>query len=174
VGRKVAGAAVTLAFVLVFNFFLFRVVEDNPVDSLYRGRNLSASQIASLEERFGVNDPMIVQFGKYVRQTVQFDLGVSIKSSRPVRAEIGDALWPTVWLVGVATVLATLIGAWLGTVAGWRRGSPLDTASTGFSMFTYSVPDFWLAMLLLVVFAVRTPPAWPPSPIMPATWSCRR
>jgi peptide/nickel transport system permease protein len=155
VGRKVAGAGLTLAFVLVFNFFLFRVVEDNPVEALYRGRNLSDSQIASLEERFGVDDPLVVQFGKYLRQTAQLDLGVSIKSSRPVSTEIGEALWPTVWLVGVATVLATGVGAWLGTVAGWRRGSRLDTASTGFSMFTYSVPDFWLAMLLLVVFAVK-------------------
>ena len=72
---KVAGAIGTLAFVLAFNFFLFRVVDDNPVDNLFRGRNLSASQIASLEERFGVGDPLLVQFGKYVRQTLQGDLG---------------------------------------------------------------------------------------------------
>ena len=56
---KVAGAIATLAFVLAFNFFLFRVVDDNPVDNLFRGRNLSASQIASLEERFGVGDPLL-------------------------------------------------------------------------------------------------------------------
>ena len=148
---KIIGAVVTLAFVLVFNFFLFRVVEDNPVDSLYRGRNLSASQIASLEERFGVNDPIIVQFGKYVRQTAQLDLGVSIKSSRPVSEEIRDALWPTVWLVGTATLASMLIGTWMGIAAGWRRGTTLDTASTGLSMFTYSMPDFWLGMLLLTL-----------------------
>ncbi len=152
---KIIGAVVTLAFVLVFNFFLFRVVEDNPVDSLYRGRNLSASQIASLEERFGVNDPIIVQFGKYVRQTAQLDLGVSIKSSRPVSEEIRDALWPTVWLVGTATLASMLIGTWMGIAAGWRRGTTLDTASTGLSMFTYSVPDFWLGMLLLTLLSVK-------------------
>lgn len=155
VTRKVLGALLTLAFVLAFNFFLFRIVEDNPVDALYRGRNLSTEQIQSLEERFGVNDSVLVQFGKYIRQTAQLDLGVSIKSSRPVSHEIRDALWPTVWLVGTATLASTLVGTWLGIAAGWSRGKPIDTASTGFSMFTYSVPDFWLGMLLLTVFAVK-------------------
>jgi peptide/nickel transport system permease protein len=155
VGRKVAGALLTLVFVLVFNFFLFRVVDSNPVDNLYRGRNLSPSQIQSLEQRFGVNDPLIVQFGKYLRQTAQLDLGTSIKSSRPVRDEISEAIWPTVWLVGSAAVASAVIGTWLGIISGWRRNSPVDTASTAFSMFTYSVPDFWLGMILLSLLAVK-------------------
>ncbi len=153
--RKVTGALLTLAFVLTFNFFLFRVVEDNPVDSLYRGRNLSPSQIQSLEERFGVNDPVIVQFGKYLRQTAQFDLGVSIKSSRPVSQEIREAFWPTVWLVGSAAIASAVVGTWLGIVSGWRRNSTLDSVSTAFSMFTYSVPDFWLGMILLSMLSVK-------------------
>lgn len=117
---KVTGAIGTLAFVLAFNFFLFRVVDDNPVDNLFHGRNLSASQIASLERRFGVGDSMVVQFGKYVRQTFRGDLGISIKSSRPVADVIADAFWPTVWLVGTATVLSMVIGTLLGIE---RRGS---------------------------------------------------
>jgi peptide/nickel transport system permease protein len=155
VAGKVAGAALTLAFVLVVNYFLFRVVSDNPVQSLYRGRNLSASQIQSLEERFGVTDPLPVQFGKYLRQTAQLDLGTSIKSGRPVSTEIGEAFWPTVWLVGTATAAATAVGIWLGIVSGWRRGSGIDSASTTFSMLTYSVPDFWLGMILLSLLAVK-------------------
>jgi peptide/nickel transport system permease protein len=151
---KVAGAVGTLAFVLAFNFFLFRVVDDNPVDNLFRGRNLSESQIASLEQRFGVSDPLLVQFFKYVRQTLRGDLGISIKSARPVSEIIMDAFWPTVWLVGVSTLLSMLIGTWLGIRAGWRRGSATDNASTTFSMVTYSVPDFWLGMVLFAVFAV--------------------
>ncbi len=151
---KVAGAIGTLAFVLAFNFFLFRVVDDNPVDNLFRGRNLSRSQIESLEERFGVADPLLVQFGKYVRQTLSGDLGISFKSARPVTEVIMDSFWPTVWLVGTATLLSMLIGTWLGIRAAWRRGTATDTASTGFSMFTYSVPDFWLGMVLFAVFAV--------------------
>jgi peptide/nickel transport system permease protein len=151
---KVAGAIGTLAFVLAFNFFLFRVVDDNPVDNLFRGRNLSDSQMASLEERFGVGDPLWLQFVKYVRQTLQGDLGISIKSARPVSDVIMDSLWPTVWLVGTATLLSMLIGTWLGIHAAWRRGTATDTSATTFSMITYSVPDFWLGMVLFAVFAV--------------------
>ena len=121
--RHVGAAIATLAFVLAFNFFLFRVVDDNPVDNLFRGRNLSRSQIESLEERFGVGDPLIVQFLKYVRQTLQGDLGISIKSSRPVSDVIMDSFWPTVWLVGTATVASMVIGTLLGIRAAWKRGS---------------------------------------------------
>jgi peptide/nickel transport system permease protein len=151
---KDAGAIGTLAFVLAFNFFLFRVVDDNPVDNLFRGRNLSPSQIASLEERLGVADPLWLQFVKYVRQTLQGDLGISLKSARPVSEVIMDSFWPTVWLVGTATLLSMIIGTWLGIHAAWRRGTAADTASTTFSMITYSVPDFWLGMVLFAVFAV--------------------
>jgi peptide/nickel transport system permease protein len=152
--RRVGAAIATLAFVLAFNFFLFRVVDDNPVDNLFRGRNLSRSQIESLEERFGVGDSMIVQFLKYVRQTLQGDLGISIKSSRPVSEVIMDSFWPTVWLVGTATVASMVIGTVLGIRAAWKRGSGTDTAATTFSMFTYSMPDFWLGMVLFAAFAV--------------------
>ena len=151
---KVAGAIGTLAFVLAFNFFLFRIVDDNPVDNLFRGRNLSPSQVNSLEERFGVNDPLLVQFVKYVRQTFQGDLGLSIKSARPVSEIIMDSFWPTVWLVGTATLLSMAIGTMLGIHAAWRRGTATDTAATSVSMVTYSVPDFWLGMVLFALFAV--------------------
>jgi peptide/nickel transport system permease protein len=151
---KVAGAIATLAFVLAFNFFLFRVVDDNPVDNLFRGRNLSPSQIDSLEERFGVGDPLLVQFVKYVRQTLSGDLGISFKSARPVSEVIMDSFWPTVWLVGTATLLSMIIGTWLGIRAAWRRGSATDTAATSFSLATYSMPDFWLGMVLFAIFAV--------------------
>jgi len=154
---RVASAIGTLAFVLAFNFFLFRIVDDNPVDNLFRGRNLSRSQIASLEERFGVGDSMAVQFVKYVRQTLTGDLGISIKSIRPVTEVIMDSLWPTVWLVGTATVASMVIGTLLGISAAWKRGTGTDTAATSFSMFTYSMPDFWLAMVLFAIFAVNLP-----------------
>lgn len=152
---KTLGAASTLFFTLVVNFFLFRVVNDNPVDTLYRGRNLSETQEAALAERFGVNDSLGVQFVKYLRQTFSGDLGISFKSGRPVTEEIAGAFWPTVWLVGIATLAATVIGILIGIYSAWRRGSAFDVGATTFSMFTYAVPDFWLGMLLLATLSVR-------------------
>ncbi len=149
VTRKVLGALGTLVFVLVFNFFLFRVVESDPVATLFRGTRLTEDKRAELYEEFGVNDPLPEQFAKYVRETSQLNFGYSYEGHRPVRSEISDAVWPTVWLVGLSTLLSTVIGLALGIYSGWRRGSGGDYASTGFAMFTYSMPDFWLGLLLL-------------------------
>lgn len=149
VTRKLFGAVGTLVFVLVFNFFLFRVVESDPVATLFRGTRLTEDQRARLYDEFGVNDPLPEQFAKYVRETSQLNFGYSYEGHRPVRSEIGDALWPTVWLVGLSTLLSTVIGLALGVYSGWRRGTRGDYASTAFSMFTYSMPDFWLGLLLL-------------------------
>jgi peptide/nickel transport system permease protein len=79
-------------------------------------------------------------------------LGYSLKSSRPVATVIGESLWPTVLLVGTSTLLA-MAGIAIGYRAGWRRGSRFDTVSTSLSMLTYSMPEFWIGMVALGVFA---------------------
>jgi peptide/nickel transport system permease protein len=155
VARKVGAAFVTLLFVLAFNFFLFRVVESDPVATLFRGRNVSLEQREKLAEEFGIDQPMPQQFLHYVRETAQLNLGFSFATRQPVWEEISSRIWPTVALVGTATVLSAALGLWLGIMAGWRRGSATDHAATSTSMAFYSMPDFWLGMILLVVFAAN-------------------
>lgn len=152
---KVLGALSTLVFVVVVNFFLFRVVNDDPVESMFRGRNLSAEQKDRLRQQFNLDGSKLEQFWAYMRELVQGNLGISLQSRRPVTTEIGEALWPTIALVGTATTLSMVIGVMIGIRAGWRRRSAFDVGSTTFSMFTYSVPDFWLAMLALGLFSVQ-------------------
>jgi peptide/nickel transport system permease protein len=154
VGR-VLGAFGTLLFVLVVNFFLFRVISNDPVGKLFRGRNLTPQQIEAKREQFHLDGSQFQQFIAYVKQTLQGNLGDSILSGRPVTTEIREALWPTIMLVGTSTILSMLIGILFGIYAGWRRRSAFDAGATTFSMFTYSVPDFWLGMLLLSLFAVQ-------------------
>jgi peptide/nickel transport system permease protein len=151
---KILASLGTLAFVVVFNFFLFRVVESDPVANLYRGRNLTQEQRQELRREFGLDGSQAEQFARYVVQTVQLNLGRSYTSNEPVSSEIARRAWPTVALVGISALLSALIGILMGIVAAWRRGSKTDYASTGFTMATYSMPDFWLGMLLLLVFAV--------------------
>lgn len=153
--RRILNALSTLAFVLVFNFFLFRFVNADPIGTLYRGRNVSREQIDLLRQQFGLNDSTLVQFWRYLGQTLRGNLGISYATRRPVTAEIGDAFWPTVLLVGSSAVLSAVIGIALGKRAGWRTNSRFDHASTSASMTLYAMPDFWLALLLLVVFAQR-------------------
>ena len=152
---KVLGALSTLVFVVVVNFFLFRVVNDDPVESMFRGRNLSVEQKDRLRQQFNLDGSKLQQFLAYARELLSGNLGISLQSRRPVTTEIGEALWPTIALVGTATTLSMAIGVVIGIRAGWRRRSRFDVGSTTFSMFTYSVPDFWLAMLALGLFSVQ-------------------
>jgi peptide/nickel transport system permease protein len=152
---KVLGALGTLAFVVVFNFFLFRVVEGDPVANLFRGRNLTASQREELRIQFGLDGSQWEQFVAYVKQTLQLNLGRSYTTNQPVIDEIWQALPATLALVGTATVLSTLLGLWIGTSAGWSRGTRKDRVLTSGSMVTWSTPEFWLGMILLTFFAAR-------------------
>ena len=152
--RKVLAALATLAFVVCFNFFLFRVVESDPVASLFRGRNLTPVQRAELRQEFGLDGSKGEQFVRYLQQTAQLNLGRSYRSNQPVASEIWERAWPTIALVGVSTLLSAVFGIFIGIVAAWRRRTKADYGWTGFSMATYSMPDFWLGMLLLISFAV--------------------
>lgn len=154
VTRKVLAALATLVFVVCFNFFLFRVVESDPVASLYRGKNLTLEQRLELREQFGLEGSQATQFVRYLQQTAQLNLGRSYSTNRPVMSDIWERAWPTIALVGVSTLLSALFGVLIGIVAAWRRRSKADYGWTGFTMATYSMPDFWLGMLLLVTFAV--------------------
>jgi peptide/nickel transport system permease protein len=147
VTAKVLGSLATLAFVVAFNFFLFRVVEGDPVANLFRGRNLSQSQRAELTKQFGLEGSTGEQFVRYVGQTAQLNLGRTYTDNQPVAAEIWRKAGPTIALVGVSTLLSTVFGVMLGIAAGWRRRTKTDYS-------TYAMPDFWLGMLLLTAFAV--------------------
>jgi peptide/nickel transport system permease protein len=151
---KLLGSLATLAFVVVFNFFLFRVVEQDPVASLFRGRNLTDAQRDELTREFGLDGSQLEQFWAYIQQTLSFNFGRSYVSNQPVIEEILDRAPETIALVGLAAVLSAVFGIAIGIAAAWRRGSKTDHAATTFTMTTYSMPDFWLGMLLLTVFAV--------------------
>ena len=152
---KALGAFATLAFVVVFNFFLFRIVEGNPVATLYRGRNLTDAQREALTHQFGLDGSQFEQFLRYLEQTVQLNLGRSYATNQPVIDEIWAAAPQTIALVGVATLISMVIGIVMGISSGWNRGTTKDRVLTSTSMTTWSTPDFWLGMILLTVFAVR-------------------
>lgn len=157
VGTKIAGSFMTLVFVVVFNFFLFRVVQANPVANLFRGRNVPQARLEQMRRDFGLDASLAKQFVLYLRETAQLNFGLSYQSRQPVWDEITSKIWPTVVLVGASAILSALFGIIGGIVAAWRRGSVADYAITSSTMLFYAMPDFWLGMLLLVGFAVVLP-----------------
>jgi peptide/nickel transport system permease protein len=153
---KALAAFLTLIFVLVFNFFLFRVMGD-PTTQLARLPRATPEEIQELRSFYGLDKPLPAQFADYAGDTARLDLGISQQTRQDVWHEIGDALPWTLLLVGTGTLLATVIGTWLGIVAATRRGSRTDDALLGFSLFTYAAPEYWIGLILILVFAVAIP-----------------
>ena len=151
---KLGGSFATLVFVVVFNFFLFRIVATDPVANLFRGRNLTEAQRDELIAEFGLGGSLLDQFWAYVKQTASLNFGRSYVTNEPVMSEILGAAPATLWLVGVSTLLSAVFGVIIGIAAGWRRRSKTDYAATTATMTLYSTPEAWLAMLLLSLFAV--------------------
>ncbi|MDQ1627141.1 MAG: peptide/nickel transport system permease protein [Actinomycetota bacterium] len=148
--RRLLTGIGTMAFVLVFNFFLFRLLPGDPIALYTRGRNTDREQIAAL--RRALNKPIGEQFVNYLKNP--FSSGVdSTQFSRPVWDVIGDYVWPTLVLLGTATVLSAVIGIAIGIKGGWRRGSTFDRTSTAATLTLYAMPEFWLGMVLLILFS---------------------
>jgi len=153
---KVAAAILTLVFVILFNFFLFRVMGD-PTTQLARLPRATPEEITKLQAAYGLDKPLVGQFTDYVGDTLRGDLGTSQRSRRPVWDEIVDAMPWTLLLVGTGTIIATLLGSWMGVIAATRRGQKTDDGLLGFSLFTYASPEYWIGIILILVFAVWLP-----------------
>ncbi len=162
--RKVGTALISFAVLLVVGFVIFHLIPSNPVAALTRGRPISAAQQAFLRKELGLNQSLAQQFWHYVTDTLQGRLGYSWQFQQPVSALIGQRLWPTILLMGTSTIISIVLGIWLGIRSGWRPGSTLDRVSSGSSLALWSVPTFWLGIILLVLFSVGfgpIPPLFP-------------
>ncbi|HEX6474303.1 MAG TPA: ABC transporter permease [Candidatus Limnocylindria bacterium] len=165
-GRYLLGRtlwAVVIVFVVItFNFFLFRVLPGDPAKAGAHDPRLSPESIVALTERFGLDKPVFInleeganpfdsQYFAYLAALSRGDLGLSYAfRDETVAGMLGEALVNTLWLILPAQLLAIFFGIALGVVAAWRRGTSLDVASLSFSLFMWSLPTFFLAILLLV------------------------
>jgi peptide/nickel transport system permease protein len=165
-GRYLLGrtlwAVVVVFVVITFNFFLFRVLPGDPAKAGSHDPRLSPESIVALTERFGLDKPVFInleqganpldsQYFAYLAALAQGDLGVSYAyRDESVAGMLGEALVNTMWLILPAQILAIVLGIALGLIAAWRRGTSLDVLSLTFSLFMWSLPTFFLAILLLV------------------------
>jgi peptide/nickel transport system permease protein len=154
VAVKVLGSTGSLFFMLVVNFFLFRVLPGDPVRTLGRGHLNTPAQIAAFKKAYGLDQPLHLQFLTFLKQTAHGDLGLSLQYRVPVSHLIWQALGPTLLLVGTSAVLSTLIGVYLGIRGAWGRGGLFDRVSTGTSLTLYAMPEWWLGLILIAGLGV--------------------
>lgn len=153
--RKVFQAFLTLLFVLIVNFLLFRAMPGSAERILLRNPHISAEQLQTQRERWGLDKPVFPdQLVDYLVTTTQLDLGYSFQfRGQHVTDVIAAKIGPTVLLIGVGEVIAIILGLALGAYSGWRRGGPIDYGGTSLALILYSMPSFWLGMILLIVFS---------------------
>ncbi len=144
--------------ILVFAWI--RALPGGPAEALL-GERASPARVAEVRHRYGLDKPITTQYWRYVKQTVEGDLGVSIASRRKVSTEISERFPATVELAVAAMIFAVGLGIPLGFLAAKRHGSWIDHFSLLASLIGISIPVFFLAIILKYVFAVRL--GWLPS-----------
>lgn len=152
-GMKAGGALVSLLMVVVLGFFAFRILPGDPVRSMADGRRVSAEQMDIMRVQLGLDQPLMAQFWRYVTELFQGNLGYSYTYNQSVVSLVAERIGPTVLLTGSAAVISVILGLWLGQKAAWRVNSTFDRAQTGLALVFWSVPTFWLGLLVLLVFA---------------------
>jgi peptide/nickel transport system permease protein len=162
------GALITLLVKSFIIFALIGLMPGDPLDMLSQANpDATPEDIANLRRIYGVDQPLFLRYWSWLGQAVQGDFGYSRQQHRPVLEIIVPALGNTVILMGIAFVISTVIAVFLGTIAATQRGRWIDRGINLLAYAGISVPSFWLALVLIYIFAVRL--GWLPAGGMPQT-----
>lgn len=147
--------AIPLIFgVLTLTFFIIRLAPGDPT-ALYLAPGVSPKVAEQLREQFGLNDPLPVQYVKWLSRVVQGDFGQSFSRMQPVFDVIADAAPITLLLSSLALNLQFFFGILLGVLSAVRQGTLYDRGLTILALFIYSMPEFWLSLMLIILFALK-------------------
>lgn len=152
-GKRVLTGMLTVAVVLVLNFFLIHAAPGDPVTILAGLDNPSQELIDATKAKYGLDKPIYTQLMTYIRTLLKGDLGYSMIYARPVGQLIKERLGNTLLLTLTSAVLAFVIGTSLGLAAARKPGSVLDNVLSFIAYILYSMPGFWLGLMLILVFA---------------------
>lgn len=150
---RAAESMPVLAGALLLVFSMIHLVPGDPA-LLMAGMEAGPETVARIREELGLDRPLAIQFGRYVRQVASGDLGVSIRTRTPVAEELGERFPVTIRLAVLATVAATLAGIALGIVAALHHARPWDGLVVVLSLLAASTPSYWLALMLMLGFSL--------------------
>lgn len=167
--KKIGWSFFTIIFVLILNFFIFRVLPGDPARAGIHDPRLTKEAIEKIRVRYGLDkpvincfesinpvvlgdcmvDPLDTQFFIYVRNITQGEMGISYHENRPVTDILGERLWNTILLIGVGQILAIIIGVIFGIFAAWKARTSIDYGALITGLLAWSLPTFWLGIILL-------------------------
>lgn len=167
--KKFGWALLTIGFVLVLNFFLFRILPGDPARSGIHDPRLKKEAIEAIRVRYGLDKPVIncfenlnpikigsctvnpldTQFFIYVGNLFKGEMGISYHTNREVSEILVERIWNTILLIGAGQILAIILGVVFGVFAAWKARTSIDYAALISSLVAWSLPTFWLGIILL-------------------------
>jgi len=150
---RLGGTLAVLILVAVMVFALTRLASGDPI-ALLLGDQATAEDIAQARVQYGLDKPLLTQFGYWIKEVAQGNLGQSIFLQRPVTQALAERAEPTFFLATFAVTIAALIGIPCGLIAAVWRGRLVDQIFSAVAMLGASVPSFWMGLILIQVFAV--------------------
>lgn len=157
VGARLLHLIPVLLAVSIITFGLIFLAPGDPAEVYLRsvGQPVTTSAVADLRQEWGLDDPVPVQYLRWLGRVVQLDLGASLRTGEPVAAAIAERVPRTLWLAATAVVIALALSLPLGILAAVYRNTWIDGFCRLFALVGAAVPNFWLAFLFILFFSVR-------------------
>lgn len=152
--RRVSEVIPTVLLVLTLEFLALRVMPGDPAVAAL-GEFATPDAIAAFRDKLGLNDPLWLQYISFVRHALTLDFGRSMANGTPIAALLAQALPYTIVLALSATLIGIVIGLPLGAVTAVKRDTPVDGFGRAFALVGFSLPDFYMGVLLLLVFSLQ-------------------
>ncbi|MCK0167203.1 ABC transporter permease [Jannaschia sp. S6380] len=158
IAQRILYAALLLVAVLILNFSMINLAPGDVADTIAASMGgADAELMAEIRAEYGLDQPFLVQLGRYVLRVLSFDLGQSYFYNRPVVDLILERLPATLLLVVASQVLALVVGVLLGVFSARNPNGLLSHVVTLFALFGYAAPVFWTGILLLIAFSLKIP-----------------
>ena len=166
IGKRALSSFISLFLLVILVFFLSRLTGDPA--ALFLPVDASEEMLVAFRERHGLNDPVIVQFFSYLGDLVRGDFGDSLRKARPALDVVLEAFVWTLQLALITMALVTVAAVTLGSIAAFKVGTAFDRFTSMLSLIGASAPDFWIAIVAIVLFSVNL--GWVPTSGTGSVW----
>ncbi len=152
-GKRFAVCMLAVVLSVFINFVLIRLAPGNPISVMAGIDNPNPEMVAALTQKYGLDKPVVIQFGVYLANILKGDFGFSYRNNLPVTQLVGARIIPTLLLGLTSLVLSVFLGSGLGLRAARKKDSAFDRVFSNISYVLDAMPSFWLALMLMLLFA---------------------